>query len=85
MIWLQLARGWYGLMGGVTLLMTAGHVSGAVAGGSRLDPPLVAGGLGVGSFALAAAVWVTTEDRLKSVAVWLGIVGVALGSSLPYG
>jgi hypothetical protein len=78
-IWLQLARNWYGLVGGVTLLMTAGHVWGALAGGSRLDPPVVAGGLGVGALALVAAIWVPTEDRLKSAAVWLGIVGVAVG------
>jgi len=70
---LRLARAWYAVIGLVALVMTTGHVSGAMSG-SRFDPPIVAIGLGVGALTLAAAAWVGSPDRTKAMVAWLGII-----------
>jgi hypothetical protein len=72
---LRLARGWYVLVGSGSLLATVGHLT----GGSRIDGVIVGIGLGVGLFALGAAVWVLSGDAVRAVVAWLGIVVVPGG------
>ncbi|MEP7082853.1 MAG: hypothetical protein ABI841_07770 [Chloroflexota bacterium] len=75
---LRLARGWYGVLGLGTLLLTGGHVVEGVRGGSRLDIPIVALGILLGLLALSAAAWVVTPDRTRGVIAWAGILGGAV-------
>lgn len=72
---LTLARAWYAFIGAVLLLLTAGHVWGAVEG-SRFDPPIVAGGLAVGVLAILASAWVLSTRSIRSVVAWLGILAL---------
>jgi hypothetical protein len=63
----------YTVLGAGTLLLTAGRISGALTGGSRFDPPVVAGGLALGLLASGAAAWVVSADRLRAGVAWAGI------------
>lgn len=72
---LALARGWYGFVGALFLLLTGGHVWGAIQG-SAFDPPIVAGGLAVGVLAILAAAWVLSPTRLRAAVAWAGILAL---------
>jgi hypothetical protein len=73
-----LARRWYAVVGAGALLLTAGHIWGAIGGGSRFDAPLVLGGIAIGVLALAAMAWVTAGGAWRTVVAWLGIGAGAL-------
>lgn len=68
---LRLARSWYAVVGIGALVLTAGHLMGALQG-SALDPPIVAAGLAIGVTATAAAAWVGLTGS-RAVMVWIGI------------
>lgn len=79
-----MSRAWYLFVGGAALLATAGHVSGAMGGGSRFDGPLVVAGVAIGALSLAAGAWVLSPRHWRGALAWSGIaagfVPLAVGS-----
>ncbi len=71
---LNVARGWYAILGAGALIVTGSEIRGDLNPGSLVDVPNLIAGLAVGILALAAAVWVVDPGRMRAAIAWLGIL-----------
>lgn len=71
---LDVARGWYAVLGAGALILTGGEILGDLNPGSVVDVPNLVAGIAVGILTLAAAVWVVHPGRIRAASAWLGII-----------